>query len=262
MQSPPAPSGGAAPAVWVTRAEPGAARTAQRLHDRGYAPLVAPLIATRALAFVAPSASAYDVLAFTSAAGVAAFATAFDGAPPIVPVFAVGDASAAAARRAGFRGVRSAAGDGRALCALILAETSKGARVLHPAASRPAFDLAAALRHEGRGAESLPVYETLPVDALPDPAQRALADRGLRAILIHSPAAGRTLAQLQPALANDITLVALSDACAETVESLRRRTIVAETPDEAAIVAALDALRLHTAPDPAPAALGKTRPRR
>src|SRR5690606_3696589 len=99
--------------VWVTRAEPGAARTADRLTALGFEPVVVPLLTLAPLPGAlnaAPPPDAVAVLALTSPNGVEAFA-------PLIPrfrdhpVFAVGDATAKAARAAGFADVRSASGD-------------------------------------------------------------------------------------------------------------------------------------------------------
>ncbi|MDM8352398.1 uroporphyrinogen-III synthase, partial [Brevundimonas diminuta] len=90
--------------VWVTRAEPGAARTADRLTALGFTPITAPLLTLEPLPGAldaVPAPAAVAALALTSPNGVEAFA-------PLIsrfrrhPVFAVGDATAEAARAAGF----------------------------------------------------------------------------------------------------------------------------------------------------------------
>ena len=94
--------------VWITRAEPGAARTAARLRDMGFEPIVAPLLAIEQLTPPVPDLATFAALAFTSVNGVAAFAALTPGRD--LPVFAVGDATAQAALDAGFADVRSIAG--------------------------------------------------------------------------------------------------------------------------------------------------------
>ena len=83
--------------VWVTRAEPGASRTAARLGALGFEPVVAPLLTIRTLTPVI-DLSGVAALAFTSVNGVTAFAAL--NADRDKPVFAVGDATAEAAREA------------------------------------------------------------------------------------------------------------------------------------------------------------------
>jgi uroporphyrinogen-III synthase len=171
--------------IWITRAEPGASRTAEKLRALGHEPVVAPLLEVHAL----PGAIDLDgvaALAFTSANGVRAFAERSHERS--LPVFAVGDATAAAARKAGFAGVASAEGALDALADLIAAHAAslKGT-VLAPGPREPAGDLPRALAAQGVTARALALYETLPVFP---PKGMGPVD----AVLIHSPKAGERLA--------------------------------------------------------------------
>src|SRR4051812_12438776 len=99
--------------IWITRAQPGADATAERVRALGHEALVAPLLAVRALEDVEIDLIGVAALAFTSANGVRAFA---DLSPERqIRVFAVGSTTAQAARAAGFRLVLSADGDVEAL---------------------------------------------------------------------------------------------------------------------------------------------------
>ena len=55
-----------APRVLVTRSEPGASETAERLAALGYTPIIEPVFAIEPIAAAIPD---FDVLAFTSANG-------------------------------------------------------------------------------------------------------------------------------------------------------------------------------------------------
>ena len=55
--------------VWITRAEPGAARTAARLRDMGFEPIVAPLLAIKHLTPPVLDLAPFAALAFTSVNG-------------------------------------------------------------------------------------------------------------------------------------------------------------------------------------------------
>lgn len=220
--------------VWVTRAEPGASATAARLTARGHEPIVAPLLAIQPLPFPAlPDALA--ALAFTSRNGV----TALTGRPELerlrrLPVFAVGDATAEAARSLGFHEVTSAKGDVTALAALI---RTHGARlegpVVHLAALEPAGELG--------GAELrvivAPVYQAL---ELPTAPAVISAWAELDAVLVHSPRAARALAaavgdrDLSP-----VTAVCISPAAAAPLPAGWRAIQTAEAPNEAALLARL-----------------------
>ena len=62
--------------VWVTRAQPQAEATAARLRAMGLEAVVAPVLETRPIVGARIELTGVDALAFTSAAGVAAFAGA------------------------------------------------------------------------------------------------------------------------------------------------------------------------------------------
>jgi uroporphyrinogen-III synthase len=212
--------------VWVTRARPGADRTARAVADLGHEPILAPVLEVHDLPVaLTPSAEA---LAFTSANAVAAWARLTPDRS--ARVFAVGDATATAAREAGFAHVRSAAGDGAALADLIAGTAS--APVLWPRAAETAFDLEAAL--SGRvPVRSLPVYETRPTTPPPAPP--------FDAVLIQSPRAARLLAETLPAEAALGRLaLAVSAAAARPLSGLPfARVHVADHPDEAHLLAPL-----------------------
>ena len=218
--------------VWITRAQPGAARTAAQLTALGFQPLVAPLLAIRPLSEAlkaAPDFAAVAALAFTSPNGVAAFA-ALTPALRDRPVFAVGDATAEAAREAGFADARSAAGDIHALARLIAARPLDGL-ILAPGAREPAGDLPALLPdHDIR---RLPVY------AAEETGVAAPAD--FDAILLHSPRAARAFARIaKPEIAANRLAVCISAAAAAPLAALSFTEIrTADAPDETSILTAL-----------------------
>jgi len=218
--------------VWVTRAEPGAARTADRLTALGFEPVVVPLLTLAPLPGAlnaAPPPDAVAVLALTSPNGVEAFA-------PLIPrfrdhpVFAVGDATAEAARAAGFADVRSASGDIHALARLIAAEAPPGP-LLAPGAREPAGDLPALL--PDRPVQRLPVYAAFETHA---PAPGAFD-----AVMLHSPRAARALATDLPRAASSGRLaVCISDAAAAPLRPFDFTQIrVAAAPDEPSMLSAL-----------------------
>lgn len=214
--------------VWITRARPGAERTAERLAGLGFDPVVAPLLAIRPLD-VRPDLTGVRALAFTSRNGVEAFATLSPDRSR--SVFAVGDATAEAARDAGFGDVRSAAGDLQALAALIRT-TGSGLSVLHPAAAEPAGDLAA-LVGDGARVTTLAVYEAMETEAA--------APEVWDAVLIHSPRAARALTvRVSPEAARGRLAVAISPAAVAPLAVLSFAEIrIAEAPTETSLLAAL-----------------------
>jgi uroporphyrinogen-III synthase len=178
--------------IWITRTQPGADVTAERVRALGHEPLVAPLLAVRSLTDVDVDLSGVAALAFTSANGVRAFADLCGERE--LKVFAVGAATAQAAAQAGFRTVLSADGDVEALAEGIAARRSelKGA-VLHPGAAEPAGDLAASLEKHGVEARRLVLYQTAPVD-LGEVRLRELLRAD--AVLLHSPRAAQVMAKV------------------------------------------------------------------
>jgi uroporphyrinogen-III synthase len=219
--------------VWITRAEPGASRTAARLRDMGFEPVVAPLLTIEILTPPVPDLDAFAALAFTSVNGVTAFAALTNRRD--LSVFAVGDATAQAARDAGFGSVRSASGDLHALVHLI-ANDLRDAAVLVPQAETPAGDFNTALVEAGARNVSihpLTVYRAKRTS----PAMPAPFD----AVLVHSPRAGTILTDYdQETLAHAI-MACISPAAAAPLIALGLAPTVAETPDEAALLAILKA---------------------
>lgn len=217
-----------APLVWITRAQPGAAATADRVKALGWAPLVAPLLEARAIPATLDLAGVAAV-AFTSAQGVRAFA-ALTGERPAA--FTVGEATAEAARAAGFGAVQSADGDVATLAERIAAAAP--GPVLHAGALRPAGDLVGDLTARGLSARAVALYDTVPEE--PAAALAQLEEIGV--VLVHSPRAAGLLAGILargPARAR--RLLALSEAVAAPLRALESATIaVAPFPNEASLL--------------------------
>ncbi|HEY5412212.1 MAG TPA: uroporphyrinogen-III synthase [Caulobacteraceae bacterium] len=232
--------------IWITRAQPEAEATAQRLRALGHEPVVAPLLEVQPLG-ASVDLEGVVALAFTSRNGVRAFAAS--SPERNLKVFTVGDATAAAARGAGFADVSSAAGDALALAELIArGRAALGGVVLYLAPEEPAGDLAgalAALAAQGVPARTQAVYRTQP------PAAPAAVPPGVDLVLIHSAKAARRLAE-DPALAEtapSMTAVCISPAAAEPLAGLGfRDVLVAPQPTEAALIQTLDAWAVRQAP--------------
>jgi uroporphyrinogen-III synthase len=178
--------------IWITRAQPGADATAERVRAMGHEAVIAPLLAVRNLEGVQVDLAGVAALAFTSANGVRAFSEKTGDRS--LKVFAVGAATAMAARQAGFRSVLSADGDVEALAERIgQRRTELRGAVLHPGAAEPAGDLAGVLERHGVEARRLILYETAPVVLADADAEILLA---CDAVLLHSPRGAQVLAKL------------------------------------------------------------------
>jgi uroporphyrinogen-III synthase len=178
--------------IWITRAQPGADATAERVRALGHEPLIAPLLTVRHLDAVDVDLSGVAALAFTSANGVRAFAE--KSGERGLRVFAVGAATAQAAREAGFRAVLSADGDVAALAEGIAARRSElMGEVLHAGAAELAGDLIGALAARDVAARRLTLYETALATI---PAAQAKTLLRADVVLLHSPRAATALAKL------------------------------------------------------------------
>lgn len=173
----------------------------------------------------APALGEVSALAFTSANGVTAFAALTDRRN--LPIFAVGDATAEAARDAGFRDVTSADGAIADLAALLDDRAPPGL-LLAPGAKAPAGDLAAMVgRAEVR---PLPVYEAVETGVA--------APAEVDAVLLQSPRAALALAELQPSWDRPPLIFAQSAAIADAL-SAPHAVQTAARPTEEALLEAL-----------------------
>lgn len=237
--------------VVVTRPEHQAAATAERLAARGHAAIPAPLLAFRGHPEAIPvdRADAFAGVVLTSQNAVRALAeTPRRGALLALPAFAVGAATAAAARAAGFAAVESAGGDADALARTLAARPAlAGRRLLHLVGRDKATALGPLLAPARIAVEEAVAYAMEAVAAPPE-GLRAAARTGADALLVYSPRTARVLAALvaaDPALAPlcAVPAVAISQAAARPLADGGWRTIrVAETPSEPAMLAALAAL--------------------
>jgi len=232
--------------VLVTRAAEEGRRLAQTLGALGFEPVVEPLLRIRFLpdgpARLAPLLPGAQAVLFTSGNGARAFAAATDRRD--LRAFAVGDATAAAARAAGFPEVASARGNVEDLARLAATSLQpEDGALIHAAGSVAAGDLAGFLGAARFSLRRAVLYEAKPAEALSDSARAAFMRGEIAAALFFSPRTAATFVRLAPAIRSHcaaIVAVALSDAVADELRALPwRRIAVAASPDEAALLAAL-----------------------
>ena len=233
--------------VLVTRPMEDAAPLARALSAAGFAAVLEPLLRIRNLEGARPDLSGLQALAFTSANGVRALAhCAPDAKDKGLAIFAVGPATAEAARAAGFANVSSADGEVARLARLIIEACPPAAgAVLHVAGSDRAGDLMGALKDAGLDARRAVLYEAVAAEALSESLRRVIEAKGIGAVLIFSPRTAAlfvnlmTDAGLAP-LAGEMCLVALSPAVAEAAAALPWGAVeVAGAPVQEALLAAL-----------------------
>lgn len=233
--------------VLVTRAEGDAEKLAARLAERGHQSVIENLMTIRfrpeAARAIGPFLDGVRAVLFTSANGVRAFARATERRD--FRAFAVGDATAAAARAAGFTEVMSAGGAVDDLARLVIGHLKpKNGALFHAAASVTAGDLQGLLEAAGFSVRRAVLYEAVASERLSDAARAAIARHEIDAALFFSPRAAATFVRLAPGLeegCQHMVAVALSSAIAEKLAPLPWRQIaVAAAPNETALLAALD----------------------
>jgi uroporphyrinogen-III synthase len=228
----------------VTRPGEDAPSLVAALETMGHEVVTAPLLTIRfEQAPVIPEKD-YQAVLITSANGARALA----GRPELtrlrsLPVLAVGEASAEAAREAGFMRCEPAEGDVGALAALVRRRlTPQGGPLLHIAGSITAGDLRGDLAADGFEVERAVLYEAVAASHLPCAAARALRAGELDGALFYSPRTARSFATLIREAGLEQTLrplaaYCLSAAVAGALRDLPFRTVsVADEPSQAAML--------------------------
>ncbi|HEY8622769.1 MAG TPA: uroporphyrinogen-III synthase [Casimicrobiaceae bacterium] len=206
--------------VLVLRPEPGASATIEQARKRGIEAIAVPLFEVEPLAWIAPDPAQFDGVLLTSAN---AARLGGDGLQELrtLPVYAVGEATAQAAREAGF----AIAATGQRGVEQLLDAIESQLRLLH---------LCGVDRQPPRDAQqhitNIPVYRANPI------LQPDLGATEGSVALIHSPRAGRRFAELAGDKAG-VTIAAISPAAAEAAGSGWQCVEVADVPSDDALLA-------------------------
>lgn len=223
----------------VTRPEPDASETAARLNALDIETVIEPLLIAETLQTTLPDAAGFAALAVTSASALRALHDRGD-LPRLLklPLYAVGDRTAGAARRFGFAEVHSARGNFDDLVGL-LARAGIDGPILYPAARHQAGDLGKALAPHGIMVITTPVYAMRPAGAL-SPTTRASLDTGdIAAALFYSRRTAETFADLASGLGDRarLSVLCLSEAVAEPLVAAHFvRVSLADHPSEEAMM--------------------------
>lgn len=215
----------------ILRPEPGAAATAARATARGFEVAVAPLFDIVAVAWTPPEASAFDAVMLTSANAVRHAGPALT-AYSRLPLYAVGAATAVAARAAGFADVAAGDRDASALLARIAADGA--GRLLHLAGREHL-----ATDHPDLTIVRRVVYAAEAVRSLPALAGTALSEGAIA--LLHSPRAAAMFRRLVDQAGYDpaaIRIAAISDTTGEVAGTGWASVVTAEMPNDDALLAA------------------------
>jgi uroporphyrinogen-III synthase len=239
-------------AILVTRPQPDNAATVAALRAKGFEALPAPMLRFEAVAFQDDSDAGYGAVIVTSANALRAVA----GQAAIVrlkelPLFAVGERTADAARDSGFHNVISADGDATALRELMVesvrAKTlKKTTTLLYLAGADLARDLAGELGERGFNVVTQTTYRMAPVVNLPPDVCGAFAAHGIEAVLHYSRRSARAFLDAARAGGVEISALAIPQCClSEAIASIVRdagatQVMVAASPDEKALFDVLD----------------------
>lgn len=226
--------------VLVTRPEPGAAETEAALRALGYRPILAPLMTIVSVSGPPLDLTGYDAVAVTSANGLRELA--MRSAERALPLYAVGERTAALARDIGFREVHAAGGDVSSLSRLL---SGRGGRVLHVAGE----DVAGELSPADVVVTRIIAYRAVPVADLPEPVVTALRDGQVAYVALFSPRTASVFVRLAQkaglsAPVCGLTALCISAAVARAAQGFGfSETRVAAQPDAASLLALLPAVK-------------------
>lgn len=229
----------------VTRPRRESESLAKALAVRGVEALIEPMIEIHFRSPQSFDLAGVQAILCTSANGVRALASATDERR--MPLFAVGDATAARARVEGFAAVESAAGDVGDLARLAASRLKpEGGLLLQVAGDTVAGDLAVALRNQHFAIERRVLYEARPVTALSPKAVNALRRGDICFALFFSPRTAAIFVRLagiarvtkQCGAITALSISPAADAALVSLSWLDRRS--AERPNQPALLAMLD----------------------
>jgi uroporphyrinogen-III synthase len=239
-------------AILVTRPQPDNARTMETLRTKGLEALPAPMLRFEPVAFQEESDAGYGAVIVTSANALRAVADqAAIARLKDLPLFAVGERTAEAARETGFNHVISADGDATALRELMVksvrAKTlKKTTTLLYLAGADLARDLAGELGERGFNVVTQTTYRMAAVTNLPRDVCDAFAAHGIEAVLHYSQRSARAFLDAARAGGVEISALAVPQCClSEQIAAIVReagatQVMVAATPDEKALFDVLD----------------------
>jgi uroporphyrinogen-III synthase len=247
-------------AVLVTRPHPDDEVTAAALRARGFEVLRAPMLRFEPVPFHDDADARYGAIIVTSANALRAIASHLaDSRLLKLPLFAVGEHTAAAARDAGFAEVIIAGGDAASLRDKVVQSVrekvlKKKGTLLYLAGADLSRDLGGELGAEGFSVVTQTTYRMAPVKILPRDVCEGFAAHGIDAVLHYSRRSARAFLEAARDEGVEISALAIPQCClSETVAAVLRdagasQVLVAASPDENALFGTLErALRTRLA---------------
>lgn len=238
-------------AILVTRPHPDDETTAAGLRARGFEVLLAPMLRFEPLAFHEDLDAHYGAIIVTSANALRGIEPQLKGSRLLkLPLFAVGEHTATAARKIGFENVIPAKGDATSLRDLVTASVKtkapkKTGPLLYLAGAELARDLAGDLGERGFTVVTQTTYRMAPLSSLPREVCDAFAANRVEAVLHYSRRSARAFLESIRAAGVEISALSIPQCCiSAAVASVVRdagatQVMVAASPDENAVFAAL-----------------------
>ncbi len=173
--------------ILVTRPQPQADKTAQKLIAMGHEVIVEPMLSFQPLTVRGDVAGDAKAIAVTSANAIEALV--FNGLVSKLqhlPVYCVGEATAKAAEASGFQNVICADGDVDSLGSLI-ADSKQAGSVFYPAAIDRSGDLAGQLAQRGNTCRMVEVYQMAAATGFSENTRALIETERLDCVLFYSP---------------------------------------------------------------------------
>src|SRR5436305_2697020 len=206
-------------AVLVTRPHPDDEATASSLRARGFEVLLAPVLRFEPVAFHDDEEARYGAVIVTSANALRGLAPHPVASRLLkLPLFAVGEHTAAAARAAGFENVTPADGEAGGLRDLVLAsvkskQLKKASTLLYLAGADLARDLAGELGEKGFTVVTHTTYRMIPASSLPREICDAFVANRIEAVLHYSRRSARAFLDAARSGGVEISALALPQCC-------------------------------------------------
>jgi uroporphyrinogen-III synthase len=250
----------------LTRARDEAVRTAEKLVHNGHQAILSPVLDIKAKSALWPQ-GVIDALVATSARAFEALTLEDERPQPeirrLLPLFLVGERTAAAARQRGFEGPAIVASDSKDLAERILERAVQPRHVIYLAGHDRKPDLESRLDSAGLGVETIEVYEAHATEGLSAEAIAHFHAGSLDAVLHYSRRSADIFLQLTEAA--EVGTELLHHICISEDAALPLRAAglphiaIAAEPNETAILSLIEALA-STKPSLGQGALKKATP--
>ena len=221
--------------IWITRTAPAAFKSAESWAKDGYAAAVAPVLEIKKPQ-VLPNLPVRDgVIIFTSGNAAKAFAdmTLLRHWPVVTPGYQTQRIS----HDLGFRTVTSANGTSEDVTKLVMEKYTTARPIYHCSGNHVRGTITEDLKAQGYRAQRDIYYLSAPVAKMPH-----INTAQLDYVALYSPLAAKTLAEFAPDLTGT-TLLCLSKAVEDALGNLPcKETLIAESPNEHALIDTLKAV--------------------